>query len=126
MMCTGTSNKEANMGQINVQVDEHPNGLIARIGGMAGVDQVDEFDRQLNLLTALSPKFVVLDLSNVTYVSSMGIGSLLRFRNQIEQGGGKVVVAAPQANVAAVLRLGRIDRVLPIFNTVDAALKPAP
>ena len=111
------------MDKIDVQVDENPKGLIARISGKASVEQIDELDRQLHLLVALSPKLVVLDLSNMPYVSSMGIGSLLRFRNQIDQAGGKVVVAAPHANVAAVLRLGNIDRVLTIFNSVEAALK---
>ena len=112
------------MDQIDVQVEQDPRGLIARVSGKAGVDQIEELDRQLHLLTALAPKLVVLDLSNVAYVSSMGIGSLLRFRNDVTQAGGKVVVASPQPTVATVLRMGKIDRVLPIFNSVDAAFKP--
>src|SRR4051812_40625113 len=103
------------MAAIDVQVDQTPRGLVVRVIGEAGVDEIDELDRELHLLTALQPKFVVLDLSQVPYVSSMGIGSLLRFRNDIAQSGGRVVIAAAQKIVADTLKMGNIDRVLPMF-----------
>ena len=124
MIMAAHPTSEADMDQIDVQVEQHSRGLIAKISGKAEVNQIDELDRQLHLLTALSPKFVVLDMSKVAYVSSMGIGSLLRFRKDVEQTGGKVVLAALQQNVAATLRIASIDRVLPIFNSVEAALTP--
>ena len=108
--------------QIDVQADQTPRGLVARIIGEAGVDQIDELDRELHMLTVLKPKLVVLDMTQVPYVSSMGIGSLLRFRNQIAEGGGKVVVAGLQKNVADTFRLANLERVLPVHATVDAAL----
>ena len=111
------------MDTINIQAEQTPRGLIARIIGKAGVDQIEELDRELHLLTALSPKFVVLDLSAVPYVSSMGIGSLLRFRNEIAKGGGSVVLAALQKGVAETFRISSIDRVLPMYDSVDAAMK---
>jgi anti-sigma B factor antagonist len=107
---------------INVVAEQTPTGLVARIIGEAGVNQVDELDRQLHLLTTLSPKLVVLDLSAMPYISSMGIGSLLRFRNEVAQGGGAVVVAAPSKQVGEAFRLANIDRVLPVHPTIDAAL----
>ena len=110
---------------IDVQADQTPRGLVARIIGEAGVEQIDELDRELHMLTVLKPALVVLDLSQVPYVSSMGIGSLLRFRNEIATAGGKVVVCALQKNVADTFRLANLERVLPVHATVDAALNGA-
>ena len=108
--------------QINVVAEQTPKGLVAKIIGEANVHQVDELDRQLRVLTALGPKVVVLDLSSMSYISSMGIGSLLRFRNEIAQAGGTVVVASLQKQVAESFKLANIDRVLPVHASVDAAL----
>jgi anti-anti-sigma factor len=106
---------------IDVQVEETPRGLIVRMIGQASVDQIEELDRELHLLTALQPKFVVLEMSQVPYVSSMGIGSLLRFRNDIAQAGGRVVLAGLQKTVAETFKIGNIDRVLPMFDRVEDA-----
>lgn len=111
------------MDNIDIQVDQTPGGMVARIIGSAGVDQIDELDRQLHLLTALSPKLVVLDMSAVPYVSSMGIGSLLRFRHQVTTAGGRVALAALQKVVADTFKLSKIDKVLPMYDSVDAAMK---
>src|SRR5438477_414737 len=102
---------------VNVQADQTPRGLVARLSGEAGVDQVEELDRELHLLTVLRQKLVVLDLSAVPYVSSMAMGSLIRFRNEIAQQGGRVVLAALQKNVNDSLRLANLERVLPIYPT---------
>ena len=108
--------------RIDVQVQETSGALVAKVVGKAGVDEVEEFDRQLHLLTVLRPRVVVLDLSATTYLSSMGIGSLLRFHNELLSAGGKVVLSAAQKGVADVLRLGNIERVLKLYPNVDAAL----
>ena len=108
--------------QINVVAEQTPRGLVAKIIGEANVHQTDELDRQLRVLTSLNPKVVVLDLSSMPYISSMGIGSLLRFRNDITHAGGTICVASLQKQVAEAFKLANIDRVLPVHATVEAAL----
>ena len=108
--------------KIDVQADQTPRGLVVRVIGNAGVDQVDELDRELHVLTALKPKLVVLDLSAVPFVSSMAMGSLLRFRNAVADDGGKVALAALQKNVGDSFRIAGLGKVFAIHATVDEAL----
>ncbi len=110
------------MAKIEVQAEQTPRGLVARISGNGTVDQVDELDRELHLLTVLQPRLVVLDLSGVGFVSSMAMGSLLRFRNEIAQQGGKVALAAMQKSVADSFRLANLGKVFPIHGTIEEAL----
>jgi anti-anti-sigma factor len=107
---------------IDVQATPMPQGLVVRIAGNASVDQVDELDRELHVVSVLAPKLVVLDLSGLLYVSSMGIGSLLRFRNQIADGGGRLAVAGLTRQVSDTFRMAGLGKVLPIYQTVDEAL----
>jgi len=107
---------------IDVQATQTPRGLVVRIIGSAAVEDVDELDRELHILAVLAPKQVVLDLSELRYVSSMGIGSLIRFRNQVIDAGGRVAVAALTKPVGDAFRMTGLGKVLPIFASVDEAL----
>ena len=107
---------------VEIQADQTPRGLIARIVGDMGVDQVDELDRQLHLLTVLKPKLAVLDLSRVGFISSMAIGALVRFRNQITEGGGRVALAGMQKNVEDSFLYTGLERVFALHKSVAEAV----
>ena len=109
-------------GALEIQAEQTPRGLIARIVGDLGVDQVDELDRQLHLLTVLKPQLAVLDLSRVPFVSSMAIGALVRFRNQVAEGGGRVALAGMQKNVQDSFLYTGLERVFALHKSVAEAV----
>ena len=107
---------------LEIAAEQTPRGLIARIVGDLGVEQVDELDRQLHLLTVLKPALAVLDLSRVSFVSSMAIGSLVRFRNQVAEGGGRVALAGMQKNVQDSFLYTGLERVFALHKSVAEAV----
>jgi anti-sigma B factor antagonist len=66
---------------------------------------------------------VVLDCSDLTFLSSMGIGTLIRAQSRLKQRGGTVKLAAVQGVVADVLRVVHLDRLLDLYPDVDSAVK---
>ena len=110
------------MGKLDLQADQTPRGLVVRILGNAGVDEVNELDRELHVLTALKPKRVVLDLSAVPSVCSMAMGSLIRFRHAVAGDGGTVALAGLQKNVGDSFRIAGLGKVFAIHATVEEAL----
>ena len=109
-------------GGLEIQAEQTPRGLIARVAGEMGVDEVDELDRQLHLLTVLKPQLAVLDLSGVPFVSSMAIGALVRFRNQVAESGGRVALAGMQKNVADSFRYTGLEKVFALHKSVAEAV----
>ena len=64
---------------------------------------------------------VGVELSQVSYIDSSGIAALVEgFQNAREKGSKFALVAASKA-VMAVLQLARLDRVFPMFPTLEAA-----
>jgi anti-anti-sigma factor len=61
---------------------------------------------------------VILDLTELTFIDSSGIHAILRPRPQQ----GSVLLVCPPGNIHRVLSVTKIDRVLPVYETVDAAL----
>lgn len=74
------------------------------------------------ILDALgSGRPVAVDLSAVSYIDSSGIAALVEgFQNARGKGQRFSLVAVSQP-VHAVLELARLDRVFPIYATLDAA-----
>ncbi|MEQ9123547.1 MAG: STAS domain-containing protein [Alphaproteobacteria bacterium] len=64
---------------------------------------------------------IVLDMAEVDYVSSVGLRVLLMASKRAAAQKGRIVVAAMQPNVGEVFRISQFDRILPVYDTVEAA-----
>ncbi|MBL8221189.1 MAG: STAS domain-containing protein [Bryobacterales bacterium] len=66
-------------------------------------------------------KKLILDLSELTYIDSAGIGMLMNMWGQSNQAGGKLVVAGAQGTVAESFSIVHLDRVIPLHPDVNSA-----
>lgn len=71
-------------------------------------------------VAAGAPK-VVIDLSGTAFVDSSGLGALVSGLRRTRQGDGDLRIVAPSEQVAAVLALTNLDRVLYPYADVTAA-----
>ena len=68
-----------------------------------------------------SRKFV-LDLGRLNHIDSAGVGIIIGCRNMVVEADGKVRAVIPQERVHGVFDLHKIDLVLPLDRSLDAAL----
>jgi stage II sporulation protein AA (anti-sigma F factor antagonist) len=73
--------------------------------------------------TASSRTALVVDITAVDYVSSLGIRMLLAVGKEIAARHGKMALLRPQPAVAGVLHTAGIDRLIPVYETREAAIK---
>lgn len=71
--------------------------------------------------TAAKRQHVLLDMSEVDFVSSIGLGMLMQVVRALGSDGKRVVLVAPTPDVAGVIRTLRIDSVMPIADSLEAA-----
>lgn len=69
------------------------------------------------------PGRLVLDLSDLEYISSAGLRVLLMASKQVKAHGGTVAVAGLQAVVREIFEISKFTLVLPVFPTVRAAVE---
>ena len=65
---------------------------------------------------------VVVDLGEVGFMDSTGLGVLVACRNRATTLGHKLAIARPQRIVRNALRLVQVDTVIDVFDTLDEAL----
>lgn len=68
---------------------------------------------------------LVADLREVRFLDSTGVGALVGIRREAAARGAQIVLVSHENQVARVLRMLRLDAVIPIHPTVEAAVEGA-
>jgi len=78
-------------------------------------------DLKFAVLTASQRTVSIVDLSQVEFLASMGIATLVRNAKAARLRDGNMVLLNPPASVAKVLTTMRIDQVIPICYDLNEA-----
>ncbi|MEU8120374.1 STAS domain-containing protein [Spirillospora sp. NPDC049024] len=99
--------------------------VITMTGDLA-LDTAQQAEQQMRRLRGEHGEHLVLDLSGLRYLDSVGLSLLMRFYLAAEGRGGSAVLAGPlQDSVRRVLQITHVDERLTIHPTLDDALAGA-
>jgi anti-anti-sigma factor len=100
--------------QIQVFADETPAELVVRVTGEASFRLADDLAIALLRLSARRPQRIALDLSGLSFVSSLAMGVLVTFRRAVVRAGRRVRLAGSlQEPVREALARAEL---LPLFD----------
>ena len=101
---------------MNLEIADLENGITKiTLSGRLDVEGALKIDGEFNAIAERKKK-VLVDLSAVTFVASLGIRTLITAAKATMNNGGKLVLLDPQPNVEKVLRTSRVDTVIPITH----------
>jgi anti-sigma B factor antagonist len=83
---------------------------------------VGEIELKFTSHTVPRAKPLLLDMSEVTFVASLGLRMLLTVAKALNQRGVKMVLLSPQPAVRQVLSLSGFDQLMPVHNDEGTAL----
>jgi anti-sigma B factor antagonist len=110
---------------LKVESNQHPSGLIIKVTGDAGVENVATLEGELTKLSVAKPPLVVFDLSGLDFIASLGMGALMSFRKTVARNGGTVRIAAAKPAVLDAFKRAALKELFNTCATVDEALTPA-
>jgi anti-anti-sigma factor len=105
--------------ELQITAEQTPAGFVVHLSGDADGEQVEELDRHLRLIINLDPKLVVMDLTRLNFISSVGMGLLVRIQNQLKEKGGRLVLAAARPLVREALRRAALQKLFEMFDSLD-------
>lgn len=82
-----------------------------------------EIDIKFTGHTASSSQNIIVDMSGVDFVASIGIRTLVSNAKALKQKGKKMVLVGLQDNVFKVLDMAGITGIISSFKTIDEAVK---
>lgn len=110
------------MSENDCATSDHQGLRLVRVRGEVDLSWSQRL-RKTILEALASSRPVAVDLSAVTYIDSSGIAALVEGFQNARGKGQRFALVAVSRPVHAVLELARLDRVFPIFPSVDEAMK---
>ena len=66
---------------------------------------------------------LVVDMSEVNYCDSSGLSALLLAFRILQAEDGEIKIASPQKSVRTLIEISQLDKILPIYESVEEAIK---
>jgi anti-anti-sigma factor len=98
-----------------------PGILEISLSGRMDIIGTQQIDLKFTALTATRKVNVLVDLSKVSFMASIGIRTLIASAKAQKQRGGSMVLYKPNQQVEEVLRSSGIPALIPIAHDIDAA-----
>jgi anti-sigma B factor antagonist len=95
--------------------------LVARVSGEMDYVTDPVFRPQFKELLSRGDRFIVLDLSNVSFCDSAGLNVLLGVWRQADESGAVLVLACVPEPLRRILQMTGVDQLLRVYDTVTEA-----
>lgn len=82
-----------------------------------------QFKAEILIVAQPNIKALVLDLTNVEYVDSSGLGAILLAHRQLTDHGIPVLLIGVQPTVRKMLSISHLEQIFQYFETADLAVK---
>jgi anti-sigma B factor antagonist len=92
------------------------------VRGDRDLHSADELGDRLVEAAADGASTVLVDLSDVEFVDSQGLGALLRGTRRLGGGAGRFRLVVPDPQIRRVFEITALDRVFPLDETREQAL----
>ena len=110
------------MSKLKINVNQQSDAIVVGLTGSADMTEVDTLKKQLLKYIQGEHLHVVIDLSELTFISSMGLGSLIQAHQLSQDRRGHLSLANPQTGVAKVLQTTQLDHLFDIYPSVEEAI----
>lgn len=108
---------------MELEIRKHKAATVFLPRGRITETEAYEIERELAAVLAEGEARIVVDLAEVSYVTSSFLGALMAAMQETRDAGGFVRLAAPQPLVAEVLATTKLDKLLAVYPSVEAALE---
>ncbi|MFC1504596.1 STAS domain-containing protein [Spirochaetota bacterium] len=110
-----------NMKPLMIDVHKKNFGSIIRIDGEIGSDNYEKFMNAA--VNEVKNNNVLIDFTDVKYIASVAIGTLVKVRNEGERNGKKLILFALAPSVQKVIKVSRMEKFFIITGNEKDAVK---
>jgi len=93
------------------------------LAGRLDSNAAEQIDEQFSRVVGMQNQPAIVDLSQVDFMASRGIGLLIANGKRLIKAGHRLVLLCPQAIVAGVLKTSKIDLLTPIVRDIGEAVR---
>ena len=96
--------------------------LVIRAAGKLDGDTYDYFFACVRDEIASGNKNIVLNFENLGYISSVGLGALVRASSEASKNGGTIYLSNIENKILDILQMVKFEKIFNIFRTEEEAV----
>lgn len=110
---------------LGLDVTERHGAVVVRVRGEVDVSTAPRLRQELVELAGQGRQLVVVDLDDVDFLDSTGLGVLVGGLKRFRSLGGDLVLVCTGERILRILAITRLDRAFTVHDSVDAVLSRA-
>lgn len=107
---------------MDISISTRGKAAIIAVSGDLDFNSYKEFATAVECSLAEGRTPVVIEISNVPHIDSMGLGTLTKYWKQATSQDMTLCIAGARKNVQSMINLVNLDKRIKLFATVDEAL----
>ena len=107
---------------MEVHAEREDGILIARAEGRVDGNNAREFEGKLNAAIGEDDRLLVMDLQDLSYISSAGLRVFLMIAKEFQRRGGKLVVCSLTDTINEVFEISGFSKIIPTHASRSEAL----
>ena len=104
---------------VTIRRHENPPWTVLRVGGDLDVVGAPDLRQAVVAAVASGSRLLVLDLSELDFVDSFGIGAVVGALKRLRQRGGDLALVCPSPRIRRVFEICDLDRILAPHDSID-------
>jgi anti-sigma B factor antagonist len=109
---------------MKIKTFEHYNAVVIELkGNVMGGPEASELNELLHKLLDSNKKNVIIDLAEVKFMNSSGLGMLISAFTTMKNGGGNLKLANSTDKIQSLLMITKLITIFENFDSIDEAVK---
>lgn len=109
---------------LRLEVSERDGWSVLAVGGEVDVATAPRLRERLVAMVGAGSYRIVVDLDDVEFIDSTGLGVLIGARKRVSAHDGDVRLVSNEARIVKVFEITGLDQVFSIFDAIDDAVAP--
>ena len=104
---------------VTIRRSEQPPWTVLSVGGDLDVVGAPDMRQAVVAAVAEGSRLLALDLSELDFVDSFGLGAVVGALKRVRQRGGELALVCPSSRIRRVFEICDLDRILALHDSID-------
>ena len=111
---------------LRLRVKRHgDSAAVVKVCGSVSISEADRLREQLEALAAERVPVIILDLSEMDFICSLGLGAIITGHLKCRHHRGQIKLVKPVPQVRELLETTRLTKLFGVYESVETALSEA-
>ncbi len=112
--------------KLSIETRTTGNSLVVALDGSASMEYCDRLSVELMDAVGQKPEGIILDVSNLTFICSLGIGAVVATFLELRKDRKPLAIVAPTPEVRDMFTVTKLGQLLDVYESMDAARARVP